>query len=366
MLVVVPTYKRLDCLRLSLLSVFNNELPSHEPCRLVLSNNYPPHRQDVEEIVSTLSGHPNFRKWEIIFNHQLQTVPAVDNWYQTILDFAKEGEMVVLHGDDDLLTPWSLADRQSLADKHQADFLLTGVCSGLTFVSSTSIHYRGGWPRRNRNEQGVVLSFATFEDFGNVFIGSHTYRNTVHFRAAIEKARAWTETQTWVDYHTRNLMFPYYLLLAIQLTPAKVIGSHWHGCIRGTSLEEKVNAPFNNSYGWNSGVLLMLMMELVNHQELKDKPIAKTRAILENEAANWYLTLFLDKRLSLLFRNELLTRVSLRIKARNYWFGAKVILRQYLGLKALSVRWDVSRGKNIYTPAALLHRMMSHSNYALK
>lgn len=366
MLVVVPTYKRLDCLRLSLLSVFNNELPHNEPCRLVLSNNYPPHRADVEEIVATLQGHPNFNKWEIIFNHQRQTVPAVDNWYQTILDFAHEDEMVVLHGDDDLLTPWSLTDRLSWLRTHQADFLLTGVCSGLTFLSATSIHYRGNWPRRHRDGAGQVLSISNFEEFGNVFIGSHTYRFTPHFTVAIEKAKTWTEIQTWVDYSTRNLMFPYYLLLAIHLTPAKVVGCHWHGCIRGTSLEEKIKAPFNQSYGWNSGVLLMLMMEVINQTELKDKSIEKTRTNLKNEAANWYLTLFLDPRVPPLVRKELLTRVKLKLGLRNYWFGVKVILQQYIGLKAGAIRWDVWWRRNLYLPEAFLQKMMSLLNYQSK
>ncbi|MCA6379550.1 MAG: hypothetical protein IM606_16930 [Cytophagales bacterium] len=354
MLVVVPTYKRLDCLRLSLLSIFNNELPPDETCRLVISNNYPPHSEAVEEIVTTLCSHPNFNKWQVVFHHQLNTVPAVDNWYQTILDFANEEEMVVLHGDDDLLTPWSLADRLSLLATRQADFLLTGVCSGLTFLSITSIQYRGNWPVRNRDDQGQILSFSDFEDFGNVFIGSQTYRFTPNFKAAIKQAKQWTETQTWLDYETRNIMFPYYLLVAIQLTPAKVIGCHWHGCIRGTSLHERVNAPFNHSYGWNSGVMDMLVLELMNHPDLLNKPLDRTRELLAYQAANWYLTLYLDPRVTSVFRRELLKRVNVKMSFKNCLFGIKVILQQYLGLKAISIRWDIWRNRNIYTPTSLL------------
>lgn len=354
----MPTYKRLDCLRLSLLSVLNNELPPNEPCRLVLSNNYPPHRQDVEDIVSTLRGHTNFSKWEIIYNHQIQTVPAVDNWYQTILNFGKEDEMVVLHGDDDLLTPESLKHRFELIQAADCDFILSGVLGNLTFVDKNRIYYAG---RFSAKGPSVVeeLNFDNFEKFGNVFIGNHTYKNTSKFKEAIVKVKEWTEAQQWIDYSTRNLMFPYYLILALLYIGARGIGSSIQGCFRGTSLDEKLNAPFNASYGWNSGLLSLIMLDVLDNDDLKKLPLNQTRQLVANDTMNWYFTMFLDRRVDQKIRKIACSKVHLSMKWSNYIFNLKVIFKHYFGLKAYNLRREIRKNKDVYLVKDFMNRVYS-------
>ena len=359
MLVVVPTYKRLDCLRLSLWSVLENNLPSAEPVRLLIANNYPDHRLEVEELVATLVGHPRFGFWQIIFHHWPQTVHAHINWYDTIAAYANEDEVVVLHGDDDLLTPWSLVQRHKVM-MGECDFLLSGVGGTITFLSSTKIHFRGNWSQPALILDNEVLTSENFERFGNVFIGSHTYKLNTAFRASVARARSWTEHQSWVGAELRNLMFPYYLVLAYFYEGAQVRGVHWHGCLRGTSLEERISARYNASFGWSSGLLLWLMLELLEYDPLKKMALSATRQYVRHQACQWCLTTFFDDRVPAELRRELSRRVPLHPTWKEYLFSIKAMAIQFLGLKAASIRWDVALNRNTFDASDFIKQLAVH------
>ncbi len=347
MLVVLPTYKRLDCLGLSLQSVFDNE-PVQEPMRLVIANNYPPHRQAVEEIVAAFAQHPNYEKWHVVFHHWPATVPAVDNWYGTIAQYAAEGEIVLLHGDDDLLTPWSLRHRYEAFHAGAGDLLLSGVSGSVTYLDGDKLHYQGVAPLRDAGAV-VPLTAENFEPYGNVFIGSHTYRHTETFRQAIQLAKNWTDGQSWIDYDTRNLMFPYYLVLAIFELNGRVTGARWHGCIRGTALHERLTARFNASYGWSTGWLLWLMVERLKAISFRNINVTAVAQSLSRQAAQWYVTLWFDPRVNKKILRRMRETCQLEVSFSDFLFSVRVMLAQWLGLKAWALRRQISGGISVYT-----------------
>ncbi|MBS1556955.1 MAG: hypothetical protein JSU09_18700 [Bacteroidetes bacterium] len=346
MLVVLPTYKRLECLGLSLQSVFENE-PVAEAMRLVIANNYPPHRAKVEEIVTSFNLHPNYEKWHVVFHHWPATVPAVDNWYGTIAQYAGEGEVVLLHGDDDLLTPWSLHHRCEALQTTKSDLLLSGVSGSVTFLDGEKLHYQGVTPLRGDGTT-VPLTAEIFESYGNVFIGSHTYRYTDTFKRATQLVKEWTDGQDWVDYDTRNLMFPYYLVLAVFELKGKMVGAKWHGCIRGTALSERLNARFNASYGWSTGWLLWLMVERLKAISFRNMNVTAVSQSISRQAAQWYVTLWFDNRVNKKLLRRLRQTCPLEVKFSDLLFAARVMLAQWLGLKALALRRQISGGISVY------------------
>jgi hypothetical protein len=352
MLVVLPTYKRLECLGLSLQSVFNNE-PVPEAMRLVIANNYPPHRAKVEEIVTSFTLHPNYTSWQIIFHHWPATVPAVDNWYGTIAQYAAEGEVVLLHGDDDLLTPWSLHHRCEALHATQADLLLSAVSGNVTFLEGEKLHYQGVAPLGGA-AAAVELSVENFDQYGNVFIGSHSYRYGTVLQAAIQLVKKWTDGQDWIDYDTRNLMFPYYLVLAVFELNGSVVGAHWHGCIRGTALSERLNARFNASYGWSTGWLLWLMVERLKGISFKNINVAGVTQNISRQAAQWYVTLWFDHRVNKKLLRRLRQTCRLDVKFPDLLFAVRVMLAQWLGLKALALRRQISGGISVYRQESFL------------
>jgi hypothetical protein len=356
MLVVLPTYKRLECLGLSLQSVFENE-PVPEAMRLVIANNYPPHRAKVEEIVTSFTLHPNFEKWQIIFHHWPATVPAVDNWYGTIAHYAHHNEVVLLHGDDDLLTPWSLHHRCEALQTTEADLLLSGVSGSVTFLEGERLHYQGLTPLRGDGTT-VPLTAEIFEPYGNVFIGSHTYRYTDTFKRATQLVKEWTDGQDWVDYDTRNLMFPYYLVLAVFELKGKIVGAKWHGCIRGTALHERLKARFNASYGWSSGWISWLMAERLSSIQFSED-FTQVRDHLAKQAAQWYLTLWFDERVNTALLRRLRNMYKLKLDWLDYLFSVRVMLAHWVGLKAFGLRRQIAGLISVYSYADFMEGLLS-------
>lgn len=248
MLVIIPTYKRNECLPAVLESLklaTSREIPDR--VRVAVINNHPPSADEVSGIVRVVSDDKRF-EWITI--HRKVTLDPVDNWYSAVRDLALEDEVVLLHGDDDLFTPWSLDHRViAIGD---TDFLLTKFLSRLYFgEGGRSVLFTGNIPTEIKSVVPEQWSTKHLSEFEPSFLGNHCYRNTARFRLALELCTRVCDEQVWVDRRNRFLMFPYYLPFAVRMVGGSVRVLDDPCVIRGASLAEICSAPFGVS-AWNT------------------------------------------------------------------------------------------------------------------
>lgn len=344
MLVVIPTYRRLDCLRWTLLSLMQAELPAtrNERYLVCIANNYPDSRDQTHVIIDEVRTQFTHLPWEWRFLDREETLPPVDNWYSAIQDIAQQDEVVFLQGDDDLFTPWSIVDRYIECLQSGADLLLTHSLSGLVYISSEECYFPEQFPVRKACNGSRALGWEEIVDWGSAFIGNHCYRNSGTFRAGIERAFIWCEEQFWLDRSTRTLMLPYYLPYAITIMGGQVRGFDSECVIRGRDLEEILHAPFGVS-GWNSGFLTLCAYGVLNNTDLATNAELKSaRFTLAKMASEWFFTFFVDKRIQNDVAKQTLQRIPLP-KSTELRFLQLMSLRRVLVDRMGLTAWRLRR-----------------------
>jgi hypothetical protein len=220
MLVVIPSFKRIDSLRWVLLSLFQAQanFPVPEPLRVVLVNNFPPARLALEEMVKNLqTDFANQAELvSISFLHREQTLNPVESWYSAIRELAFPGEVVLLNGDDDLFLPRSLFLRHKYAVSTEADLVLSRSEHGLLFMSDNLTCLCPSFVKMKDIDFSGAISQEFIDSWGPAFIGNHCYRYTKNFIDALELTELWCSKQSWIDSNTRTLMLPYYLPFALE------------------------------------------------------------------------------------------------------------------------------------------------------
>ena len=355
MLIVIPTFKRTESVQLVLKSLLRCTLPpASEECRVAIVNNFPPNEQEINRIVMEIwHSSPQSLNWKLILIHREKTLPLIDNWYGAIQSLAKENEIFVLQGDDDLFTKWSLVARYNAFSNTDADVLLTGTHSGLTFLEDEKLlHYPGPIPNKDIGSGHLVsIDFTNMEDYGPVFIGSQSYRYNQSFRNALDTVAKWTNQDLWIDHHHRTIMYALYVVIASIHLGARVKGLDSYCCIRGTSMQEKLYTPFNSSREANSGYLSLVMLRVFENDDLwpSRNELARTITASEQSAADWLLTNYLDARVDLHIQRKLLKLRPVKIGISNVVFGLRIILQQHLRLKYIRLRLAILLHKGVYS-----------------
>ena len=310
MLVVLPTYRRLEWLRYALHSLFRSELPSGERPRLCLVSNYPPKHDQVADLVESAQREFDQKQcWHVDLVRRPKTLDAIENWYSAIREHAKPDEMVVLNGDDDLFTPWGLVHRHHALQASGADMLLTRSCYGLTYLDSERYVMRDDLPETEPYRSPVELDWPDITSWGPAFIGNHVYRWTRPFAAALETAFEWCHNQEWLDENSRTLMLPYYLPFAVKHVGGRVCGLDSVCAIRGTSLAECIECRYGTR-GWNSLFLDLCAYGVLTSPPLNGVPgLDGARRELLRLACRGYAGFFLDDRISRSARRDTFARV---------------------------------------------------------
>lgn len=301
MLVVIPTYKRLQSLRWTLLSLMQCEIPMVDSERLLIciANNSPDTLRKTHKIVDQVREDFKHLRWQWMFLDRRVTLPPIENWYSAISDLALNNEVVFLHGDDDLFLPWSLTSRFNAILEQDADLLLSKSIHGLIFLpDKKSVYMRSNFiDSSNENRKSTYLKWQEIASWGPAFIGNHCYRNTKKYKNAISLCYQWCDDLNWLEWDTRTLMIPYYLPFAIKFIEGKLACINASCVIRGSSLKEKLNSPFGVP-GWNSGFLGLTAYLILNNKDLSANiDLDETRIGLSEFASSWYFTFFLDARI---------------------------------------------------------------------
>jgi len=310
MLVILPTYKRLDCLRFTLQSMFRSSSPEREDMRLCVVSNDPFHHNEVAKVIeSAQDDFDSAHHWTIRIICRPKTLDPIKSWYSAVSEHALPNEAVVLQGDDDLFMPRSFIQRHRAIRDSDADMILNRTIHGLTYLDS--IHCQLDSPISvNRFACAPYeIAWAGITRWGPAFIGNHVYRWTDNFKNALDVAFEWCHKQDWLDFNTRTLMLPYYLPFAVKQVGGGLYGLDSVCVIRGGSLAENTESRYG-ARSWNS-----LFLNLCTYGVLTDSPLSSIPELdgarEENLrlACRGYAGYFLDNRISPSIRKETFARI---------------------------------------------------------
>lgn len=344
MLIVIPTYKRNACLRWVLQSLVQCRTKNiDEPIRVVVVNNYPPAKDEINAIVGEFS-HNNRFIWDVLYREK--TLPPVENWYSAIFEYALLDEVVLINSDDDLFFPWSLEVRFKEIDLTQADMLLARIDTGLYFSQQVKrVYYKCKLPIEEK-QRARILTFENVYSYSPQHLSNHCYRNTKNFRDGFNKAINWCHAQDWLDFNNRTLFITLYLPYALLLSGGKVAGLNSACVLRGRDSNEirlsKYGIP-----NWNHGFIHLCALGVLGNQDLKD--IAELNALrnsYSDEFVRWFATCLFDHRLDRSLLWETLERVSFpvsKIFSPKVLYGITLVIKDLLRLRGLRLQHECKR-----------------------
>ena len=354
MIVIIPTYKRLDRLKWTLLSLMRNRVRSNsESLRIGIANNHPPVKNQIELLVADVKkSHQKQNLWEWHIIHREKTVDAAENCLSAMKELTNDDEIVIVQGDDDLFTPWSIQSRIDAIEETNCDMLLTKSKYSLWYLNETgSIYFGDEIPSENSDAVPKELEWKEINNWVPIFLGNNAYRYSKKFQAAMDKVYSWINAQEWVDFNTRSMMWPFYLPNALKIEKGRIYGLDQFGTIRGNLLNERVKDPFEVSF--NTGLISLLAYGILHNSDLNCiEDLNQTRRELATYIGEWLLPMKIDKRVSKEYRQESFKRIPLNrehITIRALLRGVQKVVKNYTGLQLLMTRRRAAKSEMTIT-----------------
>lgn len=339
--VILPTYRRAEPLVWSMASVLLQKLDTDiRQARLVVINN------DAEEAPVENAGKQALQKfgagrWNVQYVHRKQTMDPVLSWYQGMRDHSSAGDIVFLHGDDDLMLPHSLMERVRLMELENTDLLLTQSQHGGFFSEDAArllVSDKLSWVREEK-VTAVERRISHFTHLGPAFIGNHCYRNTESFWLGWEACLRRFE-QVPISGFQQRAMLPYLLPIDVARF-GKVVGVEKSCVLRCVGLKEVLQARFGQA-NWKPGLLYAIALEILNQGDLAERAdLNSWRQEMDVAFARWCAPSLVDK----VSRDQLrpLAAVSPVLALKRYpWEflqGLAVVLKSLVGLNGFLIKW---------------------------
>jgi len=359
MLVVVPSYKRLPLLRWSLASVIRAGRDLTGPKRLLIVANHPPLNDEARRVLDkVLKEEDGSGSWETIFLGREQSIDPVDSWYGAIMEYARQGEVVFLHGDDDLLMPGGLASRQAALDAVDAPVLVSRHRGPLVFRGDEECFPPDLSPP-GPAPPATALGFGDGMLGYAPFIGNLAYRFNGEFRRLFEICSQDCDAQTWLPRKERTLMLPYYLPMVALREGMQVAGLDHPCVIRGNGYEELVGHPYQCA-SWNNGFLYGATLDFLSTGACGACPgLDGDRALYRELTARTYFSVLADKRIPATMKREWITRTKPRVKAlcKDRYRGMLPVLGEWTGLTKVRLRVSFGLRSAVPVREGVLDRM---------
>ena len=334
MLIVIPTYKRNECLHWVLQSVAQScvdEIP--EKIRVLVVNNYPPAANEIKDIVEGFKKYTKF-SWDILYREK--TLIPIENWYSAIFDNALPNEVVFINSDDDLLLPLSLKSRYFEILKNKAEILLGMLGPNIFFSEGGNKIFCEAKPIIENIYQVKRVNYSNILEYAPQHLSNHCYLNTIELRNAYDLAFSWCEELTWLDRHNRTIFLPLYLPLALLLLGGVVIGLNLQTIWRGRDIDEIKISSFGVN-GWNHGFIHGVVLIVLNNDQLKNiHELNSIRSESRDQYSKWFLTYLVDSRLEL--KKVLMTQRRANISwatifSLNLLYGINLLFKHYFRLR---------------------------------
>ncbi len=359
LLVILPTFRRPAPLVWALTSVLLqqvDQLPVAGAKVVVVNNDG--RREEVDRAVATALAEAGPTPWKVEVLHREPQLDPVLSWYGAIRQYAAEGDLAFLHGDDDLMLPGSVAARASALLGSPAVTLVSRARSGLLFDS--------GQPARAWMASGMTLGPVPASETREVrpgevgrhectFIGNHAYRAGEALWTAYRSALAKLERLP-ITGPNQRAMLP--LLLALELAEAgALVATDQVGVVRGQSRDEVLGARWGLA-NWSVGVMVATVLITLDGAPWRGRSdLEALRQEYGSLLARWYLVGLLDARARTQLR-------ALGLTATRAYSGAgllqlpsavSLVLRSLTGTRSLRTR--LAAGFDPCTREAVLRRL---------
>jgi hypothetical protein len=345
--IFIPTYQRLACLRWVLESLTRCRISAiQEPIAVYVISNYPPDNADVAALVDMFRLRDPRFAWHTISREK--TLDPVESWYSAIDAHSKDGEVVLLNGDDDLFLPWSLETRYRLLIDRGADMALTNFV-GRLFIDELGDRavFTGEMPVSPKTMHARKWQETGISTIEPSFISNHVYRMTRNMKDAIRVAFAACDTQTWISRRDRTLMLPYILPFCVHGLGGHVDAWDYPCVIRGASIKDVSGSLFGVP-GWNTVFANLMAYDLFVRCTFPtaDLDVRAHLAALRGAVIAGGATLWVDKRIS----RRVVAQTLKSAEFRAGWFlnrsalgGLLTVLVASLRLTGLRLRWMLRR-----------------------
>ncbi len=327
LVVILPTFQRPDSLVYSIKSVLNQKLnlPGVQKILHILNNDKNSQVEvdnAVEMAVKDVKDH-QFDK--IIVEHltadskiQLSLFRMMD----AIKNHTVDGDVAIIHGDDDIMLRGSLLDRYSRIIKDENCVSISKYFNGLNFIrgydgvdlSPISIDE----PKPLHNEK---FGKADLLNYGLPFISAYTYKINEKFWMVYKQALAWA-SETPIKHDAKFLFIPFYIGLSAwksnQLSSANV-----YEVIRGrVFLSRKYLPPVVITQPDSPAIVNLTGLAVLKNSDLLDRPdLDDLRMVFSRNISGivWSIVLTINK-ISLRDINNLLKIAGVSVLLNSFSF----------------------------------------------
>lgn len=313
MIILLPSYKRTAILPWVIQSILQCDTKGiDERICILIVNNYYPNKDTIENIVAKLHFKQQFC-CEII--HRERTLPAVESWFSAIFDKAYPNEVIMLHGDDDLMLPWGLKNRYRAMLDNKADMLISNFYQRVYFTEDGEKYALITGENINREDESRVTEWEYLPSNHQraSFITNHCYRNSEVFKAAFEQAIALSQTQDWVPVAFSTGSLPLYMSFTVRKCGGVVLNLSEKSVLRGALVSETITSEYAD--GCSTAFYSLLLYQMFDAQDMhEDKKIIECyKNLYLNSIQHSSFTLLTNRSVTIAVTCKTITRAGLKI-----------------------------------------------------
>jgi len=274
LVVFIPTFQRPEALQWSLQSVLlqdTHQIDPNEELRIVILNNDISTIQLVEDAVKKsldILGENCFNNISIV--HRNPQLLGVLNFYNGISENTTEGDIAILHGDDDIMLQGSLVKRYIVAKESMSSFNISKTSGKIyLFKNDRNIYLssKEALIGKDISPKWHWTSKDDLVDYSLPFVSAYCYKIGPEFWSCYNQAKKWADDLP-LEPKIRLPFLPFYIGLSAWINKQLVVIPE-ELVLRGQLLQSRGIFPprIVTEYA-NTGIILQTGLAVLNNEDL--------------------------------------------------------------------------------------------------
>ena len=276
LIILIPTYQRPTPLIWSLQSVIRQKFDKPTFATIVvILNNDPVYKNQVDQSVNQVlnnNPHHEFDSVEIIQGNT--AIPPIKNIYGTLKAITENGDIAIIHGDDDIMLPNTLLFRYNSALASKLHVFIGNCLWSCFFVKQRAGIYLDTLKNPYESAKPYQYNLPKSDEittYSLPFISVYTYKISDEFWSIFDLAIDWSD-QLPYEPKIKYPFVPFYIGLAAyhanQLGVANI-----NMVIRGQFFSKrKLLPPLTVTEYANGGIILLTGLAVLNNETLLNNP----------------------------------------------------------------------------------------------
>jgi glycosyltransferase involved in cell wall biosynthesis len=276
LIILIPTYQRPSTLIWSLQSVIRQKFAnSNFTKKIIILNNDPDYKtqvdQSVKQVVTNNPDH-EFDAIEIIQgNTAISTIKGV---YDNLKAITENGDIAIIHGDDDIMLPNSLLFRYNSALASKLNVFIVNCLWSCFFVKQKAEIFLDTIDNPYEPAKPYQYSLPNSDEVASYalpFISIYTYKISDEFWSIYDLAIQWSD-QLPFEPRIKYPFIPFYIGLAAYHTNQLGV-ANVNMAIRGQLFSKRFFLPpLTVTEYANGGIILLTGLAVLNNNTLKNNP----------------------------------------------------------------------------------------------